>query len=146
MSVSLRIVFASSFGVAGCSESVVRRYSLPARIACWPFIANTSWVVGSVPLSRAEPALIAVCTFWYAAHTFALASATCWSLYVGWGGGLLFGNGRNQPTIATPRVTRRAMTRNANIGHCRLRAGGIAGGQGGGPGGTFGGGGRSDTG
>jgi hypothetical protein len=142
MSVSFRTVFARLSGVAGCWESVVRRNSLPARMACWPLIANTSWAVGSVPRSRAELALIALCTFSCAAHTCAFASAICWPVYVGGGGGLGC-TGRNQPTTATTSVTTSAVMRNENIGQCRMRGFGIATGQGGG---TGRGGGKSDTG
>ncbi|OBJ88713.1 hypothetical protein A5640_04105 [Mycobacterium asiaticum] len=42
------------------------------------------------------------CTFAYAAHTFTFASATCWLVYVGAGGGSFFGSGRNQVPNATP--------------------------------------------
>jgi hypothetical protein len=54
----------------------------------------------------------------------------------------LTGAGRNQPTIATPRVTNNASVVNATVVHPGVGLGGLTGGQGGGPEGM---GGKFDT-
>ncbi|OBI90249.1 hypothetical protein [Mycobacterium asiaticum] len=63
-----------------------------------------SRAVGSL-LLLPEVKLTARLTFAYAAHTFAFASATCWLVYVGAGGGSYFGSGRSQAPTATPIAT-----------------------------------------
>ena len=61
---------------------------------------------------------VAFCTFSYAAHTLALASATCCSLYDGAAGaaGELCGIARNQAATAAPTATK-VIKSITNTGH-----------------------------
>lgn len=130
-SANFRIAAARSGGVAGSAFSLVIRYRLPTSSTCRVLVATARTAVGSLPPFRAPAASPALRTCSYVAHNLVLASATCCCEYVGEDGDLT-GVGRNQPTMAMPRVTNRADAKNATTAHPGARRAGPNGGQGGG--------------